>query len=45
MYISYLLFKLPEWFVSHFSIADGQHEVGDRGELVQVQVIAAGQLS
>jgi len=39
-----LFLKLPERFVSNFSVADGEHEVGDRRELVQVKVEAAGQV-
>jgi hypothetical protein len=37
-----LFLKLPERFISDFSVADGEHEVGDRRELVQVKVEAAG---
>jgi hypothetical protein len=37
-----LFLKLPERFISDFSVTDGEHEVGDRRELVQVKVEAAG---
>lgn len=39
-----LFLKLPERFISDFSVADGEHEVGDGRELVQVKVEAAGQV-
>ena len=35
---SNLVLELPEWLVAELAIDDGQHEVGDRRELVELEV-------
>ena len=40
----HLLLKLPQGLLPELPVADGQQEVGDGRELIEVKVIAAGEL-